>query len=159
MWRGWRQDRGRDPCWGGLQQGVAQGRWMKIDRTWRASMALIGAVGLLALGSAPCQAQTRTQLQEQPFPAKYDTVTMKVVVDVGGAVAPHTHPGIEMTYVIGGKAVLNIAGQPPRTLAAGDSFAIPPMAIHSLRNVGRTPLVLVATFVVEAGKPLSTPAH
>ena len=133
---------------------------MNIGKQRRAGIACVGAIGLFLLASASAHAASRTQLQEQPFPApRYHTVTVRAVIDVGGQVPPHTHPGIEMAYVVDGQAVLNIAGQPPRTLTTGDSFAVPPMAVHGIHNVGKRPLTLVSTYVVEAGKPILTPAH
>ena len=84
---------------------------------------------------------------------------MKAVVDVAGEVPRHTHPGIEMAYVVDGQGVLNVAGQAPRPFAAGDSFAVPPMVVHSVHNTGNGPLTLVSTYVVEVGKPILTLVH
>ena len=59
-----------------------------------------------------------------------------------------------MAYVVEGQAVLNVAGRPPRTLTSGDGFAVPPMAVRGIHNVGNGPLTLVSTYVVEVGKPI-----
>jgi quercetin dioxygenase-like cupin family protein len=121
-----------------------------------ASVALLSVAS--AAGAQP-NAVHRSTLQDRPFPAPvYHTATLRVVVDRGGEVAPHTHPGIEMGYVLEGQAVLNVKGEPPRSLAAGDSFSIPPRTVHSVQNAGPGALRLLSTYVVEQGQPLSSPA-
>ncbi len=117
------------------------------------------AIGLASTAGAQASAVHRTPLQDVPFPPPtYHTVTTKAVVDPGGEVMPHTHPGIEMAYIAAGKAILTIKGQPGRALIAGDSFSIPPGTIHSVKNVGTGPLTMISTYVVEQGQPLVSPA-
>src|ERR1700761_140895 len=107
-------------------------------------------LGLLAagLGSSPmAHAQTspiqRTTLQEQPFPGRpLHTVTMRVEVAPGAEVAPHTHPGIEMAYIVAGHASVQIARGPATPIAPGGSFAVPPHTIHSVRRGRQIPPVL-----------------
>lgn len=101
----------------------------------------------------------KTTLQEQQFPPPlYHTVTMKAVVDPGGEVTRHTHPGAEMAYIVEGQAVVRVNGQPDRSLSAGDSFTIPPRIVHSVQNKGSGALVIVSTYVVEKGQPIASPA-
>jgi len=76
----------------------------------------------------------------------------------GGEVLPHTHPGVEMGYVIEGRATLRVVGQPSRSLSAGDSFAIPARTIHRVRNDGPGALTMLSTYVVEKGQPIASPA-
>ena len=78
-------------------------------------------------------------------------------VDKGGTVLPHTHPGVEMSYLLEGRGTLKIAGQPDRTVSAGDSVSIPAVAVHGLVNTGPGAIVMVTTYVVEKDKPLATP--
>ena len=82
---------------------------------------------------------------------------MKTTVDQGGTVLPHTHPGVEMSYLLEGQGVLKVQGQPDRTLASGDSFSIPAVTVHSLTNTGPGALTIVTTYVLEKDKPLATP--
>lgn len=110
----------------------------------------------LAIGAT--EAFKRTVLQKVEFPGdKYASVLVQVDVNATGLIARHIHPGIEMTYVVKGEGDLLVEGQPLRHLKVGDSFNIPPGVPHSLQN-GSEPLVLVANFVVEKDKPLSSPA-
>ena len=128
-----------------------------MPKSWPAGPAALLLCGLLCAASA--SAGSRSQLQDQPFPGpKYHTVMVRAVVDPAGQVPPHTHPGLEMGYVIAGRAVLSVQGRPDQPLSTGDSFAIPPMTVHSVRNAGAAPLTILSTYVVETGKPVLSPA-
>ena len=122
-------------------------------------VALAMAVLLVPTGAfAQASAVHRAPLEEQAYPSGYHSVTVKTTVDKGGTVLPHTHPGIEMSYLLEGQGLLKIAGQPDRTVKAGDSFAIPAVAVHSLVNTGPGAITIITTYVLEQGKPLATPA-
>jgi quercetin dioxygenase-like cupin family protein len=103
-------------------------------------------------------ALTRTILQTQPLsvPGREGVQTIAELA-AGGTSARHTHPGEEFGYVISGTATLDIAGQPAKTLKAGDVFFIPANAPHTARNTGATPWKIIGTYFVETGKPLATP--
>ena len=75
----------------------------------------------------------------------------------GAAAGRHTHPGEEVSYGLEGAATLLVDGQPPRELKAGDSFMIPAGVIHDAK-VGDKASKVLATYIVEKGKPLATPA-
>lgn len=121
----------------------------------------LAAVAALSVASAAVGKETfhRTPLQKQDFPgATYQTVTVRTVIDPHGRVADHTHPGVEMGYVLSGRGVVTVRGQAPRRLAVGDSFAMPQGTVHSVSNTGPKPLVLLSTYVVEKAKPIASPA-
>jgi quercetin dioxygenase-like cupin family protein len=69
----------------------------------------------------------------------------------------HTHPGPEVSYVLEGDLVLMIDGQPPRALKPGDSFNIPAGVVHDARS-GEKGAKVLATYIIERGKPLASPA-
>jgi quercetin dioxygenase-like cupin family protein len=75
-----------------------------------------------------------------------------------GAAGKHTHPGEELGYVLEGTLLLEVAGQPPRTLKAGEAFFIPAGTVHDGKNVGSGPAKVLATYIVEKGKPVASPA-
>jgi quercetin dioxygenase-like cupin family protein len=70
----------------------------------------------------------------------------------------HTHFGEEIGYVLEGTFLLEQDGKPPVTLKAGGSFLIPAGTIHNATNTGAGTGKILATYVVEKGKPLATPA-
>ena len=64
----------------------------------------------------------------------------------------HYHPGEEFVYMIEGSAVLVEEGKPDRILEAGDSYVIPPRAVHAPRG-GSDGARAVVFRVHVAGKP------
>lgn len=127
----------------------------------RLAPLLICALSLAAFGihTSAAAAVHKTELQSLDFPSpEFRTVTVRTVIDVGDEVKPHTHPGLEMAYVVEGKGRLIRSGTAVRLLNAGDSFAIAEKTIHSVANIGSSPLTIVSTYVVDKDKPLSSPA-
>lgn len=76
----------------------------------------------------------------------------------GTMVDRHTHPGDEIAYVTDGELQLLVEGQPPRIIKAGEGFVVPGGVVHSAVVVGTTSVRIVATHVVEKGKPLRAAA-
>lgn len=100
----------------------------------------------------------RTPLQSIDFPDGYKTMSGLAEILPGHASGPHTHPGIEMGYLLEGEVVMSVEGEPERTLKAGDSFVIPSGAIHDVKSTGSMPTRAVSVFVVDKTKPFVTPA-
>jgi quercetin dioxygenase-like cupin family protein len=72
-------------------------------------------------------------------------------------VARHTHPGPETDYVLDGSLTLTVGNEAPKEFKAGDSFYIPAETPHAARS-GANGAKVLATYIVEKGKPLATPA-
>ena len=72
-------------------------------------------------------------------------------------VGRHTHPGEEAGYILEGTILLEQEGKPAVTLKAGQTFFIPPGTVHNATNNDSAPARVLATYVVEKGKPLATP--
>jgi quercetin dioxygenase-like cupin family protein len=100
----------------------------------------------------------RTPLQKAEFPDGYLTVTGIAEVPPGGSAGRHTHPGIEIGYVLDGEAELIVEGQPDRHVKAGDSWEIAPGVPHDAKVSGDKPFKLLAVYVVDKSRPLATPA-
>jgi len=75
----------------------------------------------------------------------------------GHSLGKHLHHGVEIGYVMDGEFDLLVDGEPPRHLKAGDSYQIAALRPHDARNDGAAPIRVVATWVVEKGKPLAEP--
>jgi quercetin dioxygenase-like cupin family protein len=122
-----------------------------------APFALAATLGSAAI--AQPSTVHKTTLQSQAFPEPvYNTVTVRTLVDRDGMVLRHTHPGVEMAYIVSGDALVKIMGRPDQTLKGGDSFTVPPETPHSVQNVGPEELTVVSTYVVDRSKPIATPA-
>ncbi|HEY1426933.1 MAG TPA: cupin domain-containing protein [Caulobacteraceae bacterium] len=100
----------------------------------------------------------KTTLQEIAFPAPLHTLTVRTLVDPGVEVAPHTHSGVEMGYVVSGTAQVTVRGAAPKQIGRDGSFVIPPGAVHWVKNVGPRRLTIVSTFIVDPTKPIASPA-
>ena len=48
--------------------------------------------------------------------------------------------------------------RPPKTLKAGEVFFVPAGVVHDGRNAGSGKAVVLATYIVETGKPVASPA-
>ena len=116
------------------------------------------AVGLAA-ASAQQPAVKRTVLQQHDLSvAGREAVTARAEIPPNGATGRHSHPGEEIGYVLEGTVTLEIDGQPAKTLKAGDAFIIPAGTVHNGMNKTSANVTVLANYIVEKGKPLTTPA-
>jgi quercetin dioxygenase-like cupin family protein len=101
---------------------------------------------------------TRKIMQDQELsaPDRHAVVALAEFIP-GGAAGKHTHPGEELGYVLEGTLLLEVEGRPPQTLKAGDVFFVEAGKVHDGKNVGAGPAKVLATYVVEKGKPVATP--
>jgi quercetin dioxygenase-like cupin family protein len=122
---------------------------------------IVGA-GFAALAAVAAYAQipgiTRTAVQEQDLGSLPGRQV--VVAHVGfapGAIVPmHTHAGEEVGYVVEGELELQVQGQPTRIVKAGEGFVVPANTPHLGKNVGSGKAVVLATYIHEKGKPVTT---
>jgi quercetin dioxygenase-like cupin family protein len=101
----------------------------------------------------------RTVLQQSDISVAGHEV-ISAVADFEPRATPgrHTHFGEEIGYVLEGTFLIEQEGKAPVTLKAGGSFLIPAGTVHNATNTGAGPGKILATYVVEKGKPLATPA-
>jgi quercetin dioxygenase-like cupin family protein len=100
----------------------------------------------------------RTLLQRYDVGDNREAILGLAEISPGAGAGRHTHFGVEFGYVVEGSASLEIEGETPKLLKAGDSYMIPAGKIHDAKTVGDAPVKVLATYVVEKGKPLATPA-
>ena len=118
-------------------------------------------VGLLTIQTLDAQQPgfKRVELQRGDLSvAGREVVVVCGEFEPGAMVGRHSHPGEESTYILEGTVQLEIDGKPPVISKAGDVIIIPAGTIHSAKNVGTTQAKVLANYIVEKGKPLSTPA-
>ena len=101
---------------------------------------------------------TRKILQKFDVPGtNFETVIGQATIVANAAIGRHTHFGVEGGMVLEGELVLMVAGQPDRSLKPGDSYHIPLGTPHDGKS-GPAGAKVIATYVVEKGKALATPA-
>jgi quercetin dioxygenase-like cupin family protein len=123
---------------------------------------VVGAIAVVVLAAGAVAQQTgfkRTVLQQVDLsvPGR-EAVTAVAELQPGVAAGRHTHPGEEVGYVLEGTVLVEQEGKPPATLKAGQTFLIAAGAVHNATNTGQGPARVLATYIVEKGKPLATPA-
>ena len=129
---------------------------MKI-RQMTLLMALLFSVGPLV--SAQQAGFKRTVLQQSDASVPGREVVMAVAeFQPGASSGRHTHSGDEVGYILEGTVVIAQDGKPDVTLGPGKSFHIPAGTVHNATNSGSTGARVLATYLVEKGKPLATPA-
>lgn len=125
---------------------------------------LTAAFGLAALmvtqaqQPAPQTGFKRTVLQQGDLSAPGREVVQVVAeIQPGAQAGKHTHPGEEIAYILEGIVTLEIEGKPGAMKKAGDVFIIPAGTVHNARNTGTALAKVLATYVIEKGKPVATP--
>lgn len=119
-------------------------------------LALLVFVSAAAVG-AQAPAFKRTLLQQVDLSmAGREAVTARAEFAPGGSVGRHTHFGEEIGYVIEGVLTVEINGV-SKEVKAGEAFAVPAGAPHNATNASAGPAAILATYIVEKGKPLATP--
>jgi quercetin dioxygenase-like cupin family protein len=114
--------------------------------------------GVVAGASAQQAGFKRTVLQQGDLSiGGREAVTAVAELQPGASAPRHTHPGEEIGYVLDGTVVVELEGKPAMTLGAGQTFFIPAGAVHGARNNGSAVARILATYIVEKGKPLATP--
>ena len=125
----------------------------------RAVTLTVVAFVLTAALAAQQPAFKRTVLQQSDISAPGREV-VQAIADFEPRATPgrHTHPGEEIGYVLEGTFLVEQDGKAPVTLKAGGTFLIPAGTVHNATNTGAGTGKILATYIVEKGKPLATPA-
>ncbi|KOT61432.1 cupin domain-containing protein, partial [Streptomyces rimosus] len=105
----------------------------------------------------PTSGVTRTELQRHPSPAK-GWLTVQTVVEIPQhkESGRHSHPGVEVGYIVRGDVLMEFDDGPAQRLRTGDPFFIPSGMIHNARNVGTVTTMMLSTYVIDETKPLVT---
>ena len=115
------------------------------------------AAGIVAGVSAQQAGFKRTVIQQADLSVPGREATTAIAeFQPGATVGRHTHPGEEVGYVLEGTLVLEQQGKPAVTLGAGKTFFIPAGTVHNATNSGSTQARVLATYIVDKGKPLAT---
>lgn len=129
-----------------------------MDNRTRLTVLVVVLPLILAALTAQTAGVTRTVLERGDIavPGR-EAILGRTNVLAKGSSGWHTHPGLELSYMIEGALTIEFKGRPTQTVKAGESFTIPADAVHNVTNYGTTPVVLIATYIVEKDKPLTNP--
>jgi quercetin dioxygenase-like cupin family protein len=130
----------------------------------RFSSFAAAALGLLLFAPAPNAAENnyvpiRTILQQTDAPGSNYTVILAVTEIAPNKVAArHTHPGVEISYVLQGEGDFVIEGKGTMHVKAGQSFRLEAGVRHSVKNGAATPMRILAVYTIPKGAQVATPA-
>jgi quercetin dioxygenase-like cupin family protein len=126
-----------------------------------ADAAVLAAAGIGAL-----RAQQTAPATKRDIVLKQDLATVpgreaymiEVEFPPGSSEIRHSHPGEAFGFLVEGTIESEADGKPNHTLKAGDHFYIPPGEVHRAVNKSGATAKAYVVFIVEKGKPFSTPA-
>src|SRR5687767_3974804 len=131
---------------------------VSLERVVRAAViAFLAAAAPMAHSQVGLE--RKILLQQDLAIAGYETLLVEVTIAVGGREGIHSHSGTLVGHILEGELTLDLAGEPTKTVKAGESVLIPPGQVHEGHNHGSVPIKALVTFIVEKGKPLTTPAR
>ena len=122
------------------------------------TLSVVGIGGLVVLLSAPMVFGQikRTVLQQTDLSITgREVVTARADFPAGGSTGLHTHPGDEVSYVAEGSVEIMVDGA-SKTYKAGEAFHVAAGKVHDAKAVGGA-AVVIANYVIEKGKPATTP--
>jgi quercetin dioxygenase-like cupin family protein len=122
-----------------------------------AVVAVVVALTGIVATQQPAFKRTVLQQADISVPGR-EVISAVAEFDPRATPGMHTHFGEEIGYVIEGTFLIEQAGKPSVTLQAGGSFLIPAGTVHNATNAGAGKGRILATYIVEKGKPLATPA-
>jgi quercetin dioxygenase-like cupin family protein len=119
-----------------------------------ASLAVMAGVTLLAANATQSGIGRHEALRHDLDVAGREVVQVRVEFAPGASFGMHTHPGVEVAYVLEGSLQYSFEDKPPVTLNAGQSLYIPAGTPHAAHNPGGAKAAELATYLVEKGKPI-----
>jgi quercetin dioxygenase-like cupin family protein len=123
------------------------------------SLVVVGMLALVGAVSAQQAGFSRTVIQRGDLSTPGREVVSAIAeFQPGATVGPHTHPGEEAGYLLEGTLLFEQAGKPTVTLKGGETFFVPAGTVHNATNKGSARTRVLATYIVEKGKPLATAA-
>jgi quercetin dioxygenase-like cupin family protein len=123
-----------------------------------AAVALVSCVLVLHAQQTGAQRNILTQQDLSNFPG-HEGVVAQVIFAPGAREPRHTHPGDLFGYVQEGSLTVTVEGQAAVTVKPGEVFFVPAGKVHWGVNAAAGTTKVLVTFVVEKGKPLTSPAQ
>ena len=122
------------------------------------TMLTCGALTLTALAMVQPASARWTELQRRVLAdIGREGVEMLIEIPAGASTARHSHPSDDFGYVVAGIIVLQVDGNPPLTVKAGETFFTARGHVHNARNIGSTAARVLDTYVIDKGQLVVIP--
>lgn len=118
-------------------------------------LTVLALTATTALAQQPAFKRTPLHQFDLSIPGR-QVVMARADFPKGTSTGRHTHPGEESSYVAAGTMSIVIDGV-AKTYKAGESFFIPAGKIHDAINIDAGDSAVIANYIVETGKPVTTP--
>ncbi|HEX8404254.1 MAG TPA: cupin domain-containing protein [Duganella sp.] len=122
-----------------------------------AGVVLLAAAGLLSPTASAqkfdAKGIARTETVREEFDSKREAIQVRVDFAQGASAPKHSHPGVEIAYVLSGAIEYEMNGKTIQ-LKAGESLYIPAGASHSAKNIANGVSAELATYLVEKNQPI-----
>jgi len=124
-------------------------------RTGAVKIVVVGVVAAVCAATLSAQIK-RTVLQQvdTSIPGR-EVVTARADFPAGGSTGMHTHPGDEISFVAEGSVEIVMDGA-SKIYRKGEAFNIIGGKVHDAKAVDG-PATVIANYVIEKGKPATTP--
>jgi quercetin dioxygenase-like cupin family protein len=119
-------------------------------------VVFVGVVAAMCAVTLSAQIK-RTVLQQMDtsVPGR-EVITARADFPAGATTGMHTHPGDEISFVAEGSVQVVMMDGSAKTYNKGDAFSIIGGKAHEAKAVGG-PAAVIANYVIEKGKPATTP--
>jgi quercetin dioxygenase-like cupin family protein len=121
---------------------------------------VLGTAGIAAVRAQQPAPEVKRNIvlkQDMTVPGR-EAVMVQVEFPPGSAEIWHSHAGEVFGFLVEGSIEAEADGKPNVTLKAGDHFYVPPGEVHRAVNKSGQTAKADVVFIVEKGKPFSTPA-
>lgn len=122
-----------------------------------AGVVLLAAATLLSPAASAqkfdAKGIARTETVREEFDSHREAIQVRVDFAQGASFPKHSHPGVEIAYVLSGTVEYEMNGKTFQ-LKAGESLYIPAGASHSAKNAGTGTSSELATYLVEKNAPI-----
>ena len=127
------------------------------------ALLCVAGDGAPAAGTAtatPPAAVTMLMQRDLPDLAGKEALMLTVEYPAAGASLPHRHDADVLVYVLEGEVIMQVAGQPARTIGPGGTFFEGPADVHvkSANASATAPAKLLVVMVKDKNRPESRPA-
>ena len=127
----------------------------KTAKSSKVLFALLALSATAVLAQQPAMKRTVLHTQDLSVAGR-EVVLGRADFPKGTSTGKHTHPGDESSYVAEGTLSIVIEGV-PKTVKAGESFFVPAGAVHDAINIDAGNTTVIANYIIEKGKPVTTP--
>ena len=116
-----------------------------------------GMAGVADAQTAAPGGMRSKELQRSEVPGSgYVMILLQTEMDVGASDPLHSHPGVQIGYLVTGSIRLSIEGQPDKVIKAGESYQVPAGAPHAAVSLGPEMYKSVTSYIVDKSKPIRT---